>query len=132
MRHSTAAFAALLLVSCAKAPESIAPSYVSDVGYQSWSCEQLGGEQMRISQALASASTQQRKARTNDTVGVIFLGLPVSSLSGDNIAPEIARLKGENEAIIRAMRVKGCAAVPAMPQPPAEVPSKKTVKTATR
>jgi hypothetical protein len=122
----------LLLAGCAKAPESISPSYVSDVGYQSWSCEQLGGEQMRISQALATASTQQRKARTNDTVGVIFLGLPVSSLSGDNIAPEIARLKGENEAIIRAMRIKGCSAVPVMVTPTPEPPAKKPVKTATR
>src|SRR5262245_23271209 len=77
MRKSSAVLAAVLLAGCAKAPESIAPSYVSDVGYQSWTCEQLGGEQMRISQALATASTQQRKARTNDTVGVIFLGLPV-------------------------------------------------------
>jgi hypothetical protein len=132
MWRSSAVFAALLLVGCAKAPESIAPSYISDVGYQSWTCEQLGGEQMRVSQALASASAQQRNARTNDTVGVIFLGLPVSSLSGDNIAPEIARLKGENEAIIRAMRIKGCAAVPVNAEPPQEAPSKKPMKTATR
>ncbi|HEY7557150.1 MAG TPA: hypothetical protein VIH18_20300 [Candidatus Binatia bacterium] len=124
--------AVLLLVACAKSPESISPSYISDVGYQSWSCEQLGQEQMRLSHALASASTQQRKARTNDTVGVIFLGLPVSSLSGDNIAPEIARLKGENEAIIRAMRIKGCSTVQATAVPGPESPVKKQVKTTTR
>jgi hypothetical protein len=34
--------------------------------------------------------------------------LPVSSLSGDNIAPEIARLKGEEEAIRKAMIRKNC------------------------
>jgi hypothetical protein len=87
--------AGFMLAACAKSPESISPSYISDVGYQSWTCEQLGGEQMRLGQALATASTQQRHARTNDTVGVIFLGLPVSSISGDNIAPEIARLKAK-------------------------------------
>jgi hypothetical protein len=58
-------------------------------------------ESARLNQALARASTQQEQARGNDTVGVILLGLPVSSLSGDNIAPEIARLKGELEAIHR-------------------------------
>src|SRR5688572_20471078 len=131
MRKPLTAIAVLMLVGCAKSPESIAPSYISDVGYQNWTCEQLAGEQMRVSQALATASTQQRKARTNDTVGVIFLGLPVSSLSGDNIAPEIARLKGENEALIRAMRIKGCAAAPAQAVI-IEEPKKPPTKTATR
>jgi hypothetical protein len=55
-------------------------------------------------------------------------------MSGDNIAPEIARLKGENEAIIRAMRIKGCAAAPAqaviIEEP--EEPKKQPTKTATR
>ena len=61
-----------------------------------------------LSTALAQASTQQEQARTNDTVGVILLGLPVSSMSGDNIAPEVARLKGETEAVRKAMITKGC------------------------
>lgn len=107
-------FAVLALAGCAKSPESISPSYISDVGYQSWSCEQLAGESLRLHQALAQASTQQQSARRGDTVGVIFLGLPVSSLSGDNIAPEIARLKGESEAINRAQRSKNCS----IPTPP--------------
>ena len=55
----------------------------------------------------------------------------VTGMSGDNIAPEIARLKGENEAIIRAMRIKGCAAVPG-PVVTIEEPEKQPAKTATR
>jgi hypothetical protein len=103
----------------AKVPESIAPAYVSDVGYQAWTCEQLAGEHQRLNAALATASTQQRKARTNDTVSVILLGLPVASLSGDNIAPEIARLKGEQIATAKALSFKNCAY-----QPPIEQPTK--------
>ena len=99
---------ALTAVGCAKSPESIGPSYVSHVPYQSWKCQQLGEESARISNALAVASEQQSNARTNDTVGVIFLGLPVSSLSGDNIAPQIAHLKGEIEAVRKASTLKGC------------------------
>lgn len=98
----------MALTSCAKSPESIQASYVSHVGYQGWTCGQLAEEQHRLSAALATASTHQKKARTNDTVGVILLGLPVSSLSGDNIAPEIARLKGEDQAIRKAMITKSC------------------------
>lgn len=97
-----------VLVGCAKSPESIAPAYISELNYQNWNCYQLAEESQRLSSALAQASTQQENARTNDTVGVILLGLPVSSLSGDNIAPEIARLKGEQEAIRKASRTKVC------------------------
>jgi len=98
----------LLLAGCAKSPESIAPSYVSDLNYQSLECKQLAQEDARLTQALATASTQQKNARTNDMVGIALIGLPVSSMSGDNIAPEIARLKGEKEAIHRTMLAKRC------------------------
>lgn len=98
----------MLISACAKSPESIAPAYISEVNYQHWSCAQLGEESGRLSQALAQASTQQENARTNDTVGIILIGLPVSSLSGDNIAPEIARLKGETEAVRKVSISKGC------------------------
>ncbi len=103
---------ALVASACAKRPEAISASYISDVGYQAWRCDQLAGEQGRIEAALATASKQQLQARSNDTVGVIFLGLPVSSMSGDNVAPEIARLKGEKEAIQRAMVLKSCGPAP--------------------
>ncbi len=99
---------ALVLAGCAKSPESIAPAYVSAVTYQNWSCAQLSDEGRRLDQALAEASTQQRNARTNDTIGVILLGLPVSSLSGDNIAPQIASLKGQMVAVQQAAGVKRC------------------------
>lgn len=108
----------LALAACAKPPEAIGPSYISEIGYQSWTCEQLGGETRRLSEALATASTQQTRARSNDVVGVILIGLPVSSLSGDNIAPEIARLKGEQEAVRRASISKNC------PTAAAPVPTK--------
>src|SRR5438445_763761 len=93
---------------CAVAPEDVQPAYVSYVPYQSWSCQQLGEEQARLGSALAAASTQQNKTRSNDTAGVILLGLPVSSMSGGDIAPEIARYKGETEAVQKAMVLNSC------------------------
>jgi hypothetical protein len=108
MRKTASVIVAAALCGCAKSPQSISPAYISDITYKPLSCQDLAIESARISQALAAASTQQENARTNDTVGVIFLGLPVSTLSGDNVAPEIARLKGENEAIHRVSMEKHC------------------------
>lgn len=84
-----------------------------------YTCVQIGQEMARVESALTAASAQQNKARTNDTVGVIFLGLPVSSLSGDNIAAEIARLKGEKDALHRAGVLKNCS-MPASSSPTAK------------
>lgn len=91
--------------------------------YQSWSCQQLGEETQRLNAALATASHQQSTARSNDIAGVILLGLPVASMSGQSIAPQIARYKGEQEAVNRAMRSKGCSAVYQPPPPPPPAPA---------
>ena len=90
---------------------------MSEVGYQNWTCQQLGEETLRLNAAYATAAKQQYQARTNDAVGVFFIGLPVSSLSGGNVAPEIARLKGEQEAVRKAMITKNCAIGQAAPAP---------------
>jgi hypothetical protein len=99
----------IAIFGCAAKPEAIPPSYVSHIGYMDFDCKQLGAEQQRLIAALSTASDAQRQARSNDTAGVIFLGLPVSSLSGSNQASNIGRLKGELEAVQKAMVAKGCA-----------------------
>jgi hypothetical protein len=120
-----AAGLAAALSGCAQSPESVQPAYVSDVTYQDWTCPQLGQESANLQTALAQASKQQEDARTNDTVGVIFLGLPVSSMSGGNVAPEIARLKGSINAVHTAAIKKNCETIPAaVPTPPPETPKK--------
>lgn len=102
-----AGLAALSFVSgCATKPEDIAPAYVSTMVYSPYNIEQLRQEEMRLQAALATASAAQREARSNDTLGVIFLGLPVSSLSGSNQASNIARLKGELEAVQKTIALK--------------------------
>lgn len=104
---SVALAAASIVSSCATAPENIAPAYVSYMAYMQYSVEQLGQEEARLQAALSSASDAQTKARSNDTLGVIFIGLPVSSLSGSNQASNVARLKGELEAVQKAITFKG-------------------------
>lgn len=110
------------LVGCATPPENIAPAYISEMTYMNYTCEQLAQEQSRLASALAATSDAQRRARTGDTVGVIFLGLPTSSLSGSNMASEVARLKGELQALQKAATLKNCNL------PPVEDPTAKKKK----
>ena len=93
---------------CAKTPESIAPSYISDQTYQDWTCEQLVREQASLERAYTNVAAQQKKARSNDVVGILLIGLPVSSLSGDNVAPQVADIKGREEAVRLTITRKGC------------------------
>ena len=97
-----------LLAGCAARPESIQPSYVSPVTYDAYSCPQLSQEAARVESALATASKQQSDARTHDTVGVLLIGMPTGSMSGEAIAPEVARLKGTKDAIQQEMTLKNC------------------------
>ncbi len=94
---------------CAKSPESISASYVADEKYTSRTCQQMLAEYARVSDLLIAASNQQSAARTSDTVGVLLIGLPLGSMGGDDVEVKVAQLKGEQEAIRRAMGIKRCA-----------------------
>lgn len=102
-------FAALLcLAGCATAPEKISPAGVSDATYNPWTCEQLNQEQARLHGALTTAYETQRDCRSKDAAGVFWLGFPVSGFSGCDKEPEIARLKGELQAVQRSAVSKNC------------------------
>lgn len=97
-----------ILANCAQKPEDIGASYVSPTTYLAFSCNQLASEARRLDNAYTQAAASQRQARTNDTVGVILIGLPTASLSGSNIAPQIASLKGQIETVHRTQISKNC------------------------
>jgi hypothetical protein len=104
---------ALAVSACASSSEDISPSYVSPVTYQNFSCEQLGEEAQRVSQQAAIASGQQDKARTSDaivtTVGVVVFWPALFFIDGDGPkAAELARLKGQMDAIEGAAILKKC------------------------
>ncbi len=93
---------------CAASPESIQPAYVSAMSYATWTCPQLAEEQFHLASALATASSQQSSARTGDALGVLLVGMPVSSMTGGNVAPQIALYKGQQEAVRQAAIGKSC------------------------
>ncbi len=107
------AIAPLLLAACATSPKDIAPAYVSPVLYQNLSCDQLAAEAMRVSQAAAVATGQQSSQQGRDavatTVGIVLFWPALFFIGGDKgNAADIARLKGEMQAIEQANIAKGC------------------------
>jgi len=104
-----AAIAAFALAACAKTPDSIPPAYVSEMDYQSSGCTQLAAQNQKVTEQLAVASKKQQSTHNKDAVGILLLGLPVSSMSGEDVAPEIASLKGQQQAIRKQQAAKGCA-----------------------
>lgn len=102
-----------LMVGCATSSEKIAPAYVSPLQYQSYDCEQLTGESMRLSQRVTALQAQVDKAAANDKaltgVGVILFWPALFALGGNQQQEgEYGRMKGEYEAIQQAAVMKKC------------------------
>ena len=97
-----------LLTACAASPDSIPPSYVSTMAYRNWSCDQLAEEEGRLQAAYVTAAGEQSDARTTDTYGVLLLGLPVGSMTGENVAAQVASLKGQLDAVHQSETLKNC------------------------
>lgn len=65
----------------------------------SFSCSQLSTEEIRITQELENLSANQRRAANGDAWGVFLLGLPISSMSGNDLETAIAVARGRVQAI---------------------------------
>jgi hypothetical protein len=101
------------LLSCAKRSENVAAAYVSPLAYEQFNCGQLAEEAGRVSQRAAELSGVQDRKRTGDivaTTAAIIVFWPAAFLvSGDDAqTAELARLKGEFEAMRKVSIQKGC------------------------
>jgi starvation-inducible outer membrane lipoprotein len=99
--------AALALSACATRPESISASYVSHEKYAGLDCERLN---TRMSDARSNLEkfSQMQNTKANVDAATVFLALiPLSKLSGDSAA-DVAKWKGEVEAIETAQIRAGC------------------------
>ena len=107
---------ALVMVSltgCASKSSDITASYVSPVMYESWTCRQLSEEAARLSSRAAIAAGVQDEKATGDawkTGAAIILFWPAAfAISGDGgNAAELARLRGEMDAVEQASIRKNC------------------------
>ncbi|MGA1803363.1 hypothetical protein [Rhizobium sp. HT1-10] len=101
------------LSSCATKASNIAAAYVSPTLYQKLSCKELADEATAVSShAIAASGAQDKKAGQDaavTTVGVVLFWPALFFTSGDGAsAAEVARLKGEMQAIEDASRVNKC------------------------
>jgi hypothetical protein len=104
--------AALALAGCAADPASIAPAYVSPTAYSAYDCRAMQGEAQRLNARIVTVTGQQQDAAAADTANAVVAALifwPALFMigSGDQSA-ELARLRGEAEALQAAAIAKGC------------------------
>lgn len=101
------------LGACAKEANQVGATYVSPVTYESYSCAQLGEEAQRVSSRAAQASGVQDQKSTNDAVAmgvglIIFWPAMLMTKGNDENTAELARLKGQMDAIEQVSIRKKC------------------------
>ena len=107
---------------CANRPESIHASYVSHEKYAYLDCPALALKMSETKEELARMSKLQDEKATGDAIGVFLILVPVSKLTGD-YEGDVARLKGEVEAIETAQIKARCKTVDVRAAPPPASPS---------
>jgi len=121
-----AAGIAAALAACASSSETVTGSYVSPLQFQNYSCQQIGEEAQRISAHVAQLSGVQDQKRSNDavaTTAAVIIFWPAAFLVGgnDQTTAELARMKGEFEAVEKVSIQKNCGIQFQKAPPPAPV-----------
>ena len=100
---------------CASSPGSISASYVSPLQYQSYDCDQIAQEMRRITRKVQEVTGVQSSKASGDAVAVtaslLFWPALFFLAAGEDKSPELARLKGEAEALEQAAVQKKCTAL---------------------
>jgi len=104
---------AILMAGCASQPDKIATTYVSELQYKDYDCDQLSAELGRVSNRAGELYTSLKKTANTDTAqvwGSLLLWPTLLFLEGGDgpEATEYARLKGEKEAIEKVTIQKKC------------------------
>jgi hypothetical protein len=110
---ATAALATAAISACASSSSDVRASYVSPLQYQSYTCQQISAEAARVSSRAAELSGVQDAKRSDDQIATgvaIVVFWPAAFLvKGDGqAAAELARLKGEYEALEKIAIEKNC------------------------
>jgi hypothetical protein len=107
-----AAAAATALSACAADPATIAPAYVSPATFDAYDCRALRAEAARLSARLAEVTGQQEAAvaadATNAVIAAVIFWPALLWIGSGDVGPELARLRGEAEALQSAATRKGC------------------------
>ncbi len=86
-------------------PSQITGAYSSGIKYESYPCARLAAELDSLSRREAQLITAQEQRHKTSQVQAFWLGYG----QGDGIeASELATVRGEKEAVLKAMQAKGC------------------------
>ncbi|SDO03799.1 hypothetical protein SAMN05216360_11413 [Methylobacterium phyllostachyos] len=102
-----------LLGACASSSDKVAATYISPIQYSSLTCPQIREESARVANRASIASGVQDDQRKTDqvvtVVGAVVFWPSLFFLQGDNQkTAELARLKGEMEALEQASIQRNC------------------------
>ena len=100
-------FNLLLLTSCNMPTPAaqITGSYTSGIKYENYECDRLAVEINALARREDQLTIAQEGRRKSSLVQALLLGFG----TGDGVeASELASVKGEKEAVRKAMDVKGC------------------------
>lgn len=113
LKHTSALLALAMVAGCSTPPDKISASYVSPMQYSDYSCTQIKGELQRVQRQLVQVTGAQKKHADNDAVamgvGLVLFWPALFFLAGDDQKEELARLKGEYEALQQEAIRKDCA-----------------------
>ena len=116
---------AIGIAACASSPDKIQTSYVSPMQYRDYDCDQIAGEQERISRRVNALYGSLKKTADSDTaqmaVGMVLFWPALFFLEGGDgpEAAEYSQLKGERDALDKVAIQKKCnAAIVTQPVPP--------------
>ena len=101
------AFACVAMTGCATRPESISASYISHEKYIDNDCTKLSTQMSDARAELAKFSDMQNTKANLDAATVFLALIPASKLTGDS-AGDVAKWKGEVEAINTAQIKNKC------------------------
>ena len=115
--------AGLALAACAKNASQVSSAYVSPIQYQNYDCRQIGMEAERLSAKVMELAGLQNKKATGDavatTVAIVVFWPAAFFVGGDDEKTyELARLKGEMDALEKTSIEKKCNIEFKRPPPP--------------
>lgn len=109
---SSCLVAGLLATGCAPSSEKVSASYVSPMHYQDFSCKQIRMEMTRLSRRVNEVADVQDSHASKDGaamgVGLVLFWPALFFMIGKDKEEELARLKGEYEALESAAIQKEC------------------------
>jgi|SRR5579862_8214712 len=107
-RGLAAAALAVALSGCAASPDDIKPASISTAQYAYLNCAQLAAFKVTLTNAFQKAAESQETARSMDMATVLTLGVPVGSMTHQNVPYQIWDLKGRIIAVEKLQAQDRC------------------------